>query len=131
MVTDRVGHDHGFLSYVGGPVCPENSNAKWEVSVFHNQTETFTWAYDTLLRVECVEAPSLPANTESSTAGGEIISLPSVRGMVRGSDVSPVITVLSIICILLIAVLVTIFCRKFYKAWSQGAHGKQLFTESF
>ena len=52
-------------------------------------------------------------------------------GTVRGSDASPVIIVLSFLCIVLLTVFVSIFGRKFYKAWSHGAHGRQLFWESF
>ena len=52
-------------------------------------------------------------------------------GTVRGSDASPVIIVLSFFCILLLTIFVSIFGRKFYKAWSHGAHGRQLFRESF
>ena len=48
----------------------------------------------------------------------------------RGSDVSPVIIVLSIICIILMAVFVSIFSRKFYKAWSHGAHGRPNISQS-
>ena len=53
MVTDKVGHDHGFLSHTGGTVCPEHSDNNWELSIFHQHTDTFTWATDPLLRVEC------------------------------------------------------------------------------
>ena len=49
----------------------------------------------------------------------------------RGGSVSPVIIVLSLLSILLLAVFVSIFSKRFYKAWSQGAHGIQLFRESF
>ena len=49
----------------------------------------------------------------------------------RGNNVSPVIIVLSLLSLLLVAVFVSIFSKRFYKAWSHGAHGKQLFRESF
>ena len=55
LVTDSVGHDHGYLSHSGGSVCPENTDNKWEVSVYHQQTEEFTWDYDTLLTVTCAQ----------------------------------------------------------------------------
>ena len=35
MVTDKVGHDHGYLSHTGGSVCPEHSDDNWELSIFH------------------------------------------------------------------------------------------------
>ena len=53
MVTDRVGHDHGYLSHTGGGVCPEHTDNQWELSIFHQHSDTFTWATDSLLRVEC------------------------------------------------------------------------------
>ena len=55
MVTDKVGHDHGYLSHTGGSVCPENTDNRWEVSIFHQHSDTFTWDTDTLLRVDCLQ----------------------------------------------------------------------------
>ena len=62
LVTDSVGHDHGYLSHTGGSVCPEDTDNTWEVSIYNQQTEEFTWDYDTQLTVECVQVKSLRTN---------------------------------------------------------------------
>ena len=74
-----------------------------------------------------------PEKQEAPRVRGGIQSLASTGadGTVRGSDASPVIIVLSFFCILLLTVFLSIFGRNFYKAWSHGAHGRQLFRESF
>ena len=62
MVTDKVGHDHGYLSHTGGSVCPEETNNNWEISIYHQHTDTFTWARDNKLRVECVKVTTQPVS---------------------------------------------------------------------
>jgi len=47
------------------------------------------------------------------------------------SDGSATIIGLSVLCLIMFSVFVAIFGSKFRKAWSQGAHGKQLLRESF
>ena len=59
MVTDKVGHDHGYLSHTGGSVCPEDSDNNWELSIYHQHSDTFTWATDPLLSVQCGQAQVL------------------------------------------------------------------------
>ena len=53
MVTDMMGTNTGYLSHLGGSVCPEHSSSNWDVLRYN---ETFTqWNHDISLNVKCVQ----------------------------------------------------------------------------
>ena len=93
------------------------------------KNSTFPYSH---IPIPTLEAPGIEwGSTLGVGCFGPRILCTGDDGTVRGSDVSPVIIVLSFFCLLLLTVFVSIFGRKFYKAWSHGAHGRQLFRESF
>ena len=130
LITDQVGHDEGFISHEGGSVCAEHAGNKWEVSVWKEETKEYVWAYDTLLKVECVkekEEGSSEFPRASGSAANRQLSPPSGG---RFYDGSLIIVLLSTLTFILFSILVLIFARKFHRAWSKGAHGKQLLLQS-
>jgi len=129
LVSDRVGQDEGFISHVGGSVCAEDAGNKWEVSVWKEDTKEYEWAYDTLLTVDCKKEEV--AKEKARAGGGQRITGLS-SGLTRSNDNNDrtIIAGMSILSFVLFVALIFIFGKRFYKAWSNGAHGKQLLLES-
>jgi len=129
MVTDMMGTNTGYLSHLGGSVCPEHSSSNWDVLRYN---ETFTqWNHDISLNVKCVQ--DIKESQESPRAGsGYRTGLTGDKNIPAGSsDGSAAIIVLAVLCLIMIVALGAIFGTKFRRAWSQGAHGGQLIRESF
>ena len=128
LVSDMVGSDQGFISHVGGSICAEDTENKWEVSVWDKKTEEWHWAYDTLLEVKCSEQTHTKEKERPRATGSQKMVLfdPEV---VDKTD-RTVITVLAVLSFILFLFLTAIFIRRFHRAWSKGAHGKQLLLQS-
>ena len=50
MLTNSVRSNVGYLTHMGGSVCPEDSSSTWEVSGDNDQ-----WLEDRNIVVECVQ----------------------------------------------------------------------------
>ena len=126
LVSDRVGQDEGFISHIGGSVCAEDAGNKWEVSVWKEDTKEYQWEYDTLLTVECKKEAG---EKEAPRAAGGHRRIGPHSEMTKDAD-SAIIIVLATISLILFVALLAVFGRRFHRAWSKGAHGKQLLLES-
>ena len=138
QVTDSVASLSGFISHLGGSVCPEHSSRNWDVTVMDKDTGEEEWIHDAGLEVTCVQP--LEDSREAPRAGdrghraasGRLGDLgEEERRALRRSDGSAAIIGLAVLCLLMIAVFAAIFGTKFRRAWSQGAQGGQLIRESF
>ena len=133
QVTDSVGSVSGFVSHLGGSVCPEHSSSNWDVTVTNKDTGGEEWIHDASLAVTCdqpLEAGSghrAGDRAEVRRPGSEAERLAAMRR----SDGSAAIIGLACLCLIMFSVFVAIFGAKFRRAWSQGAQGGQLIRESF
>ena len=137
QVTDSVGSISGFVSHLGGSVCPEHSSSNWDVTVTNKDTGAEEWIHDASLAVTCDQPLEAGGSREAGghTAGDRAAE---ARGSeaerlaaMRRSDGSAAIIGLAVLCLIMFSVFVAIFGAKFRRAWSQGAQGGQLIRESF
>ena len=55
MVTDSVRSSEGYLSHLGGSVCPEHASAMWDVTRYDQVSGQDVWSHDETLTVKCVQ----------------------------------------------------------------------------
>ena len=46
MLTDSVGSGYGYVSHVGGSVCPEHASNKWDVTKYDHVSGQDVWTRD-------------------------------------------------------------------------------------
>ena len=134
QVTDSVGSVSGFVSHLGGSVCPEHSSSNWDVTVTNKDTGGEEWIHDASLAVTCDQPPEAGSGHRAGDRAAEVRRPgPEAERLaaMRRSDGSAAIIGLAVLCLIMFSVFVAIFGAKFRRAWSQGAQGGQLIRESF
>ena len=132
QVTDSIGSLSGFVSHLGGSVCPEHSSSNWDVTVTNKDTGAEEWIHDASLAVTCDQPLEAGGSREAGghKAGDRAAEAERLAAL-RRSDGSAAIIGLAVLCLIMFSVFVAIFGAKFRRAWSQGAQGGQLIRESF
>ena len=133
QVTDSVGSVSGFVSHLGGSVCPEHSSSNWDVTVVNKDTGAEEWIHDASLAVTCVKSPEAASSSRAGDRAAEVKPGPEAERLarLRRSDGSAAIIGLAVLCLIMFSVFVAMFGARFRRAWSQGAQGGQLIRESF
>ena len=134
QVTDSVGSISGFVSHLGGSVCPEHSSSNWDVTVTNKDTGAEEWIHDASLAVTCDQPLEAGGSREAGHRAGDRAAEARISerlAAMRRSDGSAAIIGLAVLCLIMFSVFVAIFGAKFRRAWSQGAQGGQLIRESF
>ena len=126
-----MGSVSGFVSHLGGSVCPEHSSSNWDVTVTNRDTGDEEWIHDASLAVTCVQPLEARAAHRAGDRAASARPEEERLASLRRSDGSAAIICLAVLCLLMFSVFVAIFGTKFRRAWSQGAHGGQLIRESF